>query len=58
MHVNFGLFTPLEEKRLNKKQRYAAYAKRAQQDMERYVDSRPELFGRWRGSWPEGKDFA
>lgn len=58
MHVNFGLFTPLEEKRLNKKQRYAAYAKRAQQDMECYVDSRPELFGRWRGSWPEGEDFA
>ena len=57
MHVNFGLFPPFEGKKMNKKERYAAYAQRARKDMEAYVASRPELFGDAGGSWPEEDDL-
>lgn len=44
MHVNFGIVPPLEGKRLRKKERYAAYSRRAQKDLRDYLERRPELF--------------
>lgn len=44
MHVNFGLMPALEFKIRNKKERYAAYVKRAQSDLEGLIESRTELF--------------
>lgn len=44
MHVNFGLVPPIEGPRLKKRERYAAYAARAEQDLRAYLASRPELF--------------
>ena len=38
MHVNFGLMKPLEEKVRNKRDRYAAYAKRGEQALAAYVE--------------------
>lgn len=45
MHVNFGIIEPLPEKVRGKRERYAAYARRAVTDIERLVASRSELFG-------------
>ena len=45
MHVNFGLVPPLADgRRRGKRERYAAYAKRAERDLEAYLATRPELF--------------
>ena len=38
MHVNFGIMEPLEQRIRNKGQRYAAYAERGAQALERYCD--------------------
>lgn len=45
MHVNFGLVPPLADgRRSGKRERYAAYAERAERDLEAYLATRPELF--------------
>ncbi|WP_028264282.1 methylenetetrahydrofolate--tRNA-(uracil(54)-C(5))-methyltransferase (FADH(2)-oxidizing) TrmFO [Atopobium fossor] len=44
MHVNFGIFKPLDQHVRSKKDRYAAYASRALNDLQAYVLSRPDLF--------------
>ena len=44
MHVNFGLVPPLEGRRMRKGERYAAYAKRAKEDLAAYVARRQDLF--------------
>lgn len=43
MHVNFGLFPPLEDAPRNKEARRAAYVARARADLAAYLSSRPEL---------------
>ncbi len=44
MHVNFGLVPPLEDgRRRKKRERYAAYAARAQADLAAYLATRPDL---------------
>ena len=48
MHVNFGIIAPLGRGRLGKRERYGAYADRAARDMDTYLASRPDLFGRAR----------
>ncbi len=58
MHVNFGIVPPLGGGRLKKKERYAAYARRARVDLEAYVASRPDLFDDRAGAWPEGDEPA
>ncbi len=45
MHVNFGLFPPLENPPRNKANRRALMAQRARDDFDAYIASRPELFG-------------
>jgi methylenetetrahydrofolate--tRNA-(uracil-5-)-methyltransferase len=45
MHVNFGLVPPLETRIRNKRERAAAYADRALQDLTTYLKGRPDLFG-------------
>ncbi len=45
MHVNFGLMPPLEGGRLRKRERYAAFSRRAQHDIAAYVEKRRDLFG-------------
>ena len=45
MHVNFGLVPPLEHSVRGKRERYAAYAKRAQREMSGWIASRDDLFG-------------
>ena len=45
MHVDFGLVPPLADgRRRGKRERYAAYAERAERDLEAYLATRPELF--------------
>ena len=44
MHVNFGIVPPLSGPRLKKRERYAAYARRALDDLGAYLGSRPDLF--------------
>ena len=45
MHVNFGIVPPLADgKRRSKRDRYAAYAARALEDLDAYRRTRPELF--------------
>lgn len=44
MHVNFGIFPPLEHAPRRKRERYAAYATRALEDLTAYIDSRADLF--------------
>ena len=44
MHVNFGIFRPLEDMSVRKQARYKLYTERAQKDLESYVAQRPELF--------------
>ena len=48
MHVNFGIIAPLGRGCLGKRERYGAYADRAARDMDTYLASRPDLFGRAR----------
>lgn len=44
MHVNYGLFVPLNSPIKNKKERYAAYAARAQQDLKTYIQKHHDIF--------------
>ena len=43
MHVNFGLLPPLAQRIRGKRARYEAYAQRASDDLELYLDTRPDL---------------
>ncbi len=43
MHVNFGLVPPLPERVRGKRERYAAYAQRAQDDFTTWLAARPEI---------------
>jgi len=43
MHVNFGIVPPLEERVRGKRERYAAYAQRATEDLETWTRTRPDL---------------
>lgn len=45
MHVNFGIVPPLACPRMNKRERYQAYAKRASTDFDAYLSDRGDLFG-------------
>lgn len=45
MHVNFGVFPPLEEHIRSKANRKTAYAERGIADAKRFVMDRPDLFG-------------
>lgn len=46
MHVNFGIIPPLEDGvRRSKRDRYAAYSHRGEQDLYAYLTTRPDLFG-------------
>ena len=45
MHVNFGVFPPLEKHIRSKSDRKAAYAQRGIADAHAFVESRPDLFG-------------
>lgn len=58
MHVNFGIVPPLEGPRLKKKERYAAYARRARADLEAYVAQRADLFGGSARAWPAGDELS
>ena len=45
MHVNFGIVPSLEDgKRRSKRDRYAAYAARAEADLAAYLATRSDLF--------------
>jgi len=44
MHVNFGLVPPLEPPVRRKRERYAAYAARAREDLGRLLEARRDLF--------------
>ena len=44
MHVNFGIFRPLEDMSVRKQARYKLYSERAQRDLEDYVAERSDLF--------------
>lgn len=43
MHVNFGIVPPLTARVRGKRERYAAYAERAQHDLARVLDERTDL---------------
>jgi len=43
MHVNFGIVPPLEMRVRGKRERYAAYAQRAQTDLAEWLGARPDL---------------
>jgi methylenetetrahydrofolate--tRNA-(uracil-5-)-methyltransferase len=45
MHVNFGLVPALREPVRGKRERYSAYAERAQRDMAAWIADRQDLFG-------------
>ncbi len=44
MHVNYGIIAPIEPKIRNKRDRKAAYAKRARRAIDAFVDERSDLF--------------
>lgn len=44
MHVNYGIIEPIVPKIRNKSQRKAAYARRAHEAIDAYVQQRPDLF--------------
>lgn len=44
MHVNYGIIEPMEPKIRNKKERKAAYARRAHDAIDAFVERRPDLF--------------
>ena len=44
MHVNYGILAPLEPRIRNKRERKAAYARRARAAADAFVASRPDLF--------------
>jgi methylenetetrahydrofolate--tRNA-(uracil-5-)-methyltransferase len=43
MHVNFGLVPPLESRVKGKRERYAAYSRRARNDLSNWLESRADL---------------
>ncbi len=43
MHVNFGILEPLEPKIKNKQDRYRAYAERARQSLQQYIEELKQL---------------
>ena len=43
MHVNFGIFPPLGRRIKGKRDRYAAYSRRAQESLATYLQTRPDL---------------
>jgi len=43
MHVNYGLFPPLGGPRLKKRERFARFSRRALDDLDAYLATRPEL---------------
>lgn len=43
MHVNFGIIPPLADKVRGKRDRYAAYSRRAMEDLEGWLRSRPDI---------------
>ena len=43
MHVNYGLFPPLGGPRLKKRDRFARFSRRALEDLDAYLATRPEL---------------
>ena len=45
MHVNFGLVPPIGGRRLPKRERYGAYARRGLADLQEYISERTDLFG-------------
>ena len=45
MHVNFGLYPPLENAPRNKAARHAALVDRARRDLEAFLLKRADLFG-------------
>lgn len=53
MHVNFGIMPPFEQKIRNKKERYAAYASRGKQALQRYCD---EVLGWSKSAEPTESD--
>ncbi len=54
MHVNFGLVPPLEPPVRRKRERYAAYAARAREDLGRLLEARPDLFPSSNGTAASG----
>ena len=51
MHVNFGIFPPLEPPVRKKRERYAAYSARSRRELLEYISARPDLFGDITPSW-------
>lgn len=45
MHVNFGIFEPLEAPIRNKRERYKAYAERSLEELDTYISKRSDIFG-------------
>ena len=43
MHVNFGIFQPLEDTSLRKAARYQAYSRRGLADLKTYISRHPEF---------------
>ena len=53
MHVNFGLLPPLPERVRGKRERYAAYAKRAQDDLAVWLAAHPQIVACETGERPD-----
>ena len=51
MHVNFGIFPPLEPPVRKKRERYVAYSARSRKDLLEYISARSDLFGCIKPSW-------
>lgn len=51
MHVNFGIFPPLEPPVRKKRERYVAYSARSRKDLFEYISARSDLFGCIKPSW-------
>jgi len=45
MHVNFGIVPPLPDRVKGKRERYAAYSARAQNDLAQWLDGHQDAFG-------------
>ncbi|HET6351148.1 MAG TPA: methylenetetrahydrofolate--tRNA-(uracil(54)-C(5))-methyltransferase (FADH(2)-oxidizing) TrmFO [Coriobacteriia bacterium] len=45
MHVNYGIIPPLPERVKGKRERYAVYSQRAQDDLAEWIATRPDIFG-------------
>ena len=51
MHVNFGIFPPLEPPVRKKRERFAAYSARSRKELLEYISARSDLFGDVTPSW-------